>query len=361
MKRILITGAGGTPSTNFVRSLRKAPEDFYFIGLDSNKYYLQRAETEERLLIPLANNPNYIEFLKQIIKEKKPDLVYMQPDQEILVVSKHRDELGVKVFLPDHETIDLCQDKFRSYQKWKEAGLKVPETLLINNEEDLKSAFSSFSSPIWIRAIISPGGGKGSFCAPDFEIAKAWIDYCKGWGNFVAAECLEQETVTWQSIWKSGELIVAQGRKRLYWEFANRAPSGVTGLTGTGVTVSDPVVDEIAQKVILAVDKKPNGIFSVDLTLDKKGIPNPTEINIGRFFTTHFFFTKAGLNMPYIFIKLAFDEDIPSLPKKINPLENDLIWIRGLDFHPILSDLKSIKSCEDEFERRRSEIKNNKN
>lgn len=357
MKRILITGAGGTPSTNFVRSLRKAPEEFYLIGVDSNKYYLHRAETDERYLVPLADNGDYIEFLKQIIRETKPDLIYMQPDQEIALISRHRNELPIRCFLPDNKTIEICQNKFESYKKWKEAGLKVPETMFIKDVDDLKTAFSAFGSPIWIRAIESPGGGKDSFRAPDFEIARAWINYCKGWGNFVAAECLQEGSVTWQSIWKNGQLIVAQGRKRLYWEFANRAPSGVTGLTGTGVTVSDPIVDDTAEKAIWAVDKKPNGIFSVDLTFDKDGIPNPTEINIGRFFTTHFFFTSAGLNMPYIFVKLALDEDIPPMLKKINPLDPGLVWIRGLDFYPILSDLEHIKSYEDEFLQRREKIR----
>jgi Phosphoribosylaminoimidazole carboxylase (NCAIR synthetase) len=203
--------------------------------------------------------------------------------------------------LPDHHTVEVCQDKFASFEYWKKAGLTVPETIRVNDENDLKKAFKQFGAPIWIRAIISPGGGKGSFRAPDLAIAKAWIDYCEGWGNFVAAECLEEGSITWQSIWKDGKLVVAQGRKRLYWEFANRAPSGVTGITGTGVTVSDPVVDDLAQKAIFAIDKKPNGIFSVDFTFDKKGIPNPTEINIGRFFTTHFFFTQAGFEYAVYF------------------------------------------------------------
>ena len=64
------------------------------------------------------------------------------------------------------------------------------------------------------------------------------------------------------------------------------------------MTVSDPVVDDIAQRAIRAINPEPSGIFGVDLTYDRDGVPNPTEINIGRFFTTHQFFTAAGLNMP---------------------------------------------------------------
>lgn len=356
MKRILITGAGGSPAANFVRSLREAPEPFYLIGADCNKYYLQRAETDEKYLIPRADEEDYLPILKEIISETRPDLLYSQPDQEIFKISKHRDELGVRLFLPSHKTIEICHNMYESYKRWKKAGLKVPETMLIKNEKDLVEAFQIFGKPLWIRAIVSPGAGKGSFRAEDIKMAKAWIDFCNGWGDFSAAECLESQSTTWLSIWKDGKLVVAQGRKRLYWEFANRTPSGITGLTGTGVTVSDKVLDEIAQKAVLSIDKKPNGIFGVDLTYDKRGIPNPTEINIGRFFTTHLFFTKAGLNMPYIFVKLAFGEKIPKLQKRINPLKPGLAWVRGMDFLPILTDIKKINLYEEELRKRREKL-----
>jgi carbamoyl-phosphate synthase large subunit len=357
MKRILVTGAGGSPSTNFIRSLRLSKEKFFIIGVDCNKYYLQRAETDKRFLVPHVYDGDYIQILKQIIKETKTEFVYSQPDQEIYVISENRDSIGARVFLPSHEVIKICQNKLESNKRWKNSGLKVPRTILIRNNSDLKKAFKEFHKPIWLRAIVSPGGGRGSFYTDDFEIAKAWIRYCQGWGNFTAAEYLTSNSVTWLSIWRDGELIVAQGRKRLYWEFSNRAPSGVTGLTGTGVTVSDRKLDSVAQKTIKAVDSCPNGIYAVDLTLDEQGTPNPTEINIGRFFTTHLFFTKAGLNMPYIFVKLAFGEKIPKLQKKINPLQPGLAWVRGMDFLPILTTVDKIEQYERELATRKKLLK----
>lgn len=360
MKRILVTGAGGTPSTNFVRSLKDAPEAFYFIGVDANKYYIPRAETNEKYLVPFASDEKYLDILKDIIEKTNAGFIHAQPDQEISVISKNRDKLGVLTFLPKHKTIEICQNKFSSFKKWKSAGLKVPETLVINNYKDLEKAFEIFNKPVWIRAIISPGGGKGSLRADNIDIAKAWIDFCNGWGNFSAAESLEAQTTTWMSIWKDGELVVGQGRKRLYWEFANRAPSGVTGLTGTGVTTSDLPVSNIAQEVIFAIDKTPNGIFSVDLAYDKNGIPNPTEINIGRFFTTHYFFTKTGLNMPYLYVKLGYGEKIPEIRKKIDPLPPGLCWIRGMDFLPVLTNLEQIQLYEGELNKRLARIGGNR-
>lgn len=358
IKRILVGGAGGAPSLNFIRSLRKVREKFYIIGITCNKYDLCKAKkfVDAHFLVPPARDKNYISVLKQIIDETKPHFMHAQNDEEISVISRHRSELGVRIFLPRHEVIQICQDKFKSAQIWQKAGLRLPRTFLINNENDLKSAFDKIKGKVWVRAI-SGAFGKWSLPTDSFDFAKLWIDYYDGWGKFSVAEYLSPDSITWLSIWKDGNLIVAQGRKRLYWEFADRSVSGVTGITGTGITVSDKKLDKLAQKAILAIDKKPHGVYGVDLTYDKEGVPNPTEINIGRFFTTHQFFTEAGLNMPYIYIKLGLNEKILRIKKKINPLKNGLAWVRGMDVEPVLTCLKEIQSFEDKLNSRLRKIR----
>lgn len=356
MKKLLITGAGGSPATNFVRSLRATNEEFFLVGTDCDKHYIFRAETDEKYLVPPASAEDYIDIINHIIRKHSLEFLHVQNDAEMLYISRDRDKLNINTFLPDNKTVEICMNKFESYKKWKQAGIKQPETMMLNNENDLRKAFERFGKKIWIRDITG-AGGRGSIAVDDFKTAKSWIDFKKGWEKYTAAECLTPNSVTWQSIWKNGELIVAQGRKRLYWELAKLAPSGISGATGGGMTFSDPVLDEIAQKVILAIDKNPNGIFSVDLTYDNEGVPNPTEINIGRFFTTHEFFTKVGLNMPYIFIKQAYNEPLPPITKKINPLKEGLVWIRGIDFIPVLTDIESVNSHENELKKLREFIK----
>jgi carbamoyl-phosphate synthase large subunit len=352
MKRILITGAGGAPATNFVRSLRAAPEQFHLIGTDCNEFYLQRAETDEKYLVPRADEGDYIDILNEIIDETNAQFLHVQNDAEMYTLSKNRERLNITTFLPEHKTIEICQNKFESFKVWSKAGLRQPQTLSISTEADLKEAFRVLGKNIWLREV-SGAGGRGAIVANSYEFAKSWIDFRRGWGSFTAAECLQDHSVTWMSIWKGGQLVVAQGRKRLYWELSKIAPSGVSGATGGGVTVNDPSVDQIAQEAIFAIDGKPNGIFSVDLTYDHKNIPNPTEINIGRFFTTHEFFTRAGLNMPYIFVKLAYGEQLPVISKRLNPLPSDLVWIRGIDFLPVLTTMSEIDRYKEELMKRR--------
>jgi len=58
--------------------------------------------------------------------------------------------------------------------------------------------------------------------------------------------------------------------------------------------------------------------------------------------------------MPHIFVKLAFDEKVPM--QKVNPLPTGLAWIRGMDFLPILTDIKNIIQSREELAARREKI-----
>jgi hypothetical protein len=341
VKRILVTGAGGSPATNFVRSLRAAPEPFHLVGTDADRYCLMRAETDSRWLVPPASDPDYLPVLNAIAARERVDLVHAQNDAEVTFLSEHRDRVDARLFLPDRETVRICQDKFRSFQRWQAAGLPVPDTMLVASEDDLKAAFERFDGALWLRAT-SGAGGRGALPVRDYDTARSWLDFHKGWGGFTAAELLEPDSITWMSVWHHGELVVAQGRKRLYWELSRVSPSGVTGVTGAGVTVSDAALDDLATRAVLAIDPRPHGLFGVDLTYDAAGTPNPTEINVGRFFTTHQFFTALGLNLPQVYVRLAFGEPPPPLERRHNPLPDGMVWVRGVDFEPVLTSVAEI-------------------
>lgn len=347
MAKILIGGAGGVPSENVIKSLLECEKKETIIGMGSEPGDLILSAASKKYLMPYAYEKDYKSKLLKLLSIEKPDFVHFQHDIEILEVSKIRNEIletGAKLFMPDHEVIENCVDKGKSATIWMREGIKVPKTIDISTPEDLKKAFDLLGNKegkIWLRAKVG-GGGRGALPTNDYEFAKRWIDRFNGWGQFTAAELLTDKTVTWLSIWHQGELVVAQTRRRRAWNLGNRTLSGVTGITKIGETFSSDLVDRIAQDAIKAIDKRPHGIYGVDMTYDENNIPNPTEINISRFFTTVYFFTKAGLNMPKIFKDIALYNEFPSLNKKINPLPDGLLWIRNMDTEPLLTTEEEI-------------------
>jgi len=349
MAKIYIGGAGGAPSNNFIRSLRESSRSDFLVGASCVPSDLFLADVDEKHVVPAALNQDYPGSILALLGKVRPDFLHVQNDHEVRAISRLREritELGIRLYLPALNTVENCVDKAKSYAIWQAAGLRVPKTILLRDEQDLRRAFDELGEKIWIRAI-EGGGGRGALPTDNFEFSRIWIDRFDGWGTFVASQLLTDRTVTWLSIWFEGELVVAQGRRRRCWSFGNRTLSGVTGITGVGETVSDSLVDQVAQDAIGTMDKRPHGIFAVDMTYDQEGVPNPTEINIGRFFTTHYFFTKAGLNMPEIYCDIALDGKFPILERKINPLPPGLLWIRGMDVNPVLTTAAELEKLEE--------------
>lgn len=349
MGKIVVTDVGVAPAENVIKSFKRSNIDEDIIGISRNPYNLFSSKSDVKFHIPyeFAFGNNYKKSLLSLLGMEQPNLAVFMNDREILEASRFRDEItdsGTKLYMPSHEVLEICTDKYESYKIWESEGIKVPKTEIIKDKVDLKHAFNELGDKegkIWIRSTIG-AGGKGALPTNDYSFAENWIDVYKGWGNFTASELLQSDkTVTWLSIWYEGELVVAQTRRRKSWGFGNRTLSGVTGITGVGETCSDKTVDRVALDSIFAIDPKPHGVYGVDMTYDQNDFPNPTEINM-RFFTTCYFFTEAGLNMPEIFKDIILYNKFPSLEKKVNPLPNGLLWIRDMDREPIITTDKEI-------------------
>ena len=340
MKQVLITGAGGPAGINFVMSLRIAPEKMMLTGTEADEYFLHLASTDKKYLIPKANEEGYVERLNGIIRKEKIEFIHPQPDVEVAIVSENREKLEANVFLPSKKTVRACQDKLESADLWRKKDVPVAKVLELRGESDIDKAFEEFGKPIWIRARHG-AGGKGSTPAYNRDTASSWVKYWKarnmGW-KFIAQENLPGRNMGFHSLWKEGELVTSMARERLEYIYPHLAPSGITGTPAVQKTIHEDAVNQIGTESVLAIDPNFNGIACVDLKENKDGVPCVTEINAGRMFTTSYFFSYASkmlrndflANIPYLYTKLAYRENIPNI-QKYNILPENVYWVRHMD------------------------------
>lgn len=345
MKRILVTGAGGPAGVNFIRSLREADEPFYIVGTDTNPFHLEWPAVDAAYVAPRCTDPGYVDFLNSLIDREKVEFVHPQPDVEVEVLSEQREKLGAPAFLPGRETVRVCQDKYLSGKVWAGTGLHTLKSLLIQGREDLNRAAELLGLPFWLRATRG-AGGIGSTPVDNVDVAWHWMEYWrlrgKDW-EFVAQELLPGRNLAFTSLWHDGRLVCSQVRERLEYIYPYLAPSGVTGTPVLAVTRHRPDANEVATRAVIAIDPRATGIFCVDLKEDAAGIPRPTEINCGRFFTTSYFFTKAGVNIPHLYVRLAYGETIPALAP-YDTLPEGLYWIRHIDCPAVLRTEGQLKA-----------------
>lgn len=336
MKRILVTGAGGPAATNFIRSLRLAPESFHIVGTDANPYHLALSQADVNYELPLVSDPGYLSELNRVIGLEGAGFVHAQPDVEVQFLSRHRDDVRARMLLPSAETIDICTDKLALAERLERAGVPAAQTHVVRDERSLTLAVEALArqhGKVWLRARRG-AGGRASLPVTTPEQALMWVRY---WStnnlsvdDFMVSAFLPGREFAFQSIWEHGRLVTSQARERLEYLFGYLTPSGQTSSPALARTVHRPDVNEAAAAAVRAVDAGAHGIFCVDLKEDASGVPCVTEINAGRFFTTSIFFSEAGCNMPYYYLRMAYDEELPDLPQ-FNALSEGLYWVRLMD------------------------------
>lgn len=340
MKRILVSGAGGSASYNFIKSIidNSKKEKVYIVGMDTSPYHLELSPVDKRYLVPGYSDKSYIEKVNEIIKRERISFFHVQPDGELNFVSKNRNKFNVNLFLPNHKTIELCQNKMEFNHFLNKNEIPVPNAYFISSEKKLIAAIKILckgNKKAWLRATRG-AGSKASLPITNLKQAKGWIDYWKNlrgldYGDFMLSEFLPGREYAFQSLWKEGELLMSQARERIEYIFGNLTPSGQSSSPSVAKTINSDEINELCYKAIKAIDKKANGIFCADLKTDEKGKIKLIEINAGRFFTTSYFFSSQGINMPYYFLKLGLNERIDNKFKKFNNLDENIYWVRMID------------------------------
>jgi carbamoyl-phosphate synthase large subunit len=184
-RRVLLTCAGGAYGLGVSRSLKAAGH--FVVASDADRYSFQRVEGDERVRVPRASSgETFLSAITDLVSDRHIDFVWPGHDSDILAFARERDRLGAATFLPELSEIEVCRDKWRSYQRFEAAGVRVPETMMISNRTELRTAFDRFGGQVWLRAIRG-AGGRRAMGTDSTRKAEAWLDLHDGWGLFSAA------------------------------------------------------------------------------------------------------------------------------------------------------------------------------
>lgn len=343
MKRILVLGAGGPAGVNFIRSLREAG-GYRIHAWDSNPYHLGWPDADVRYLCP-SDPDELLVRLRGYCDVHAIDLVHAQPDALVALLGANRRGVAAKTFLPEQAAIEICQDKLASLRAWEAAGLRSGAVEL-TDASSIVLAASTFRYPFWVRAT-EGAGGRGSTLVENREQLEGWLGYWRARGvpwRFIAEEYLPGRNLAWMSVWAHGELVTSAARERLEYIYPGAAPSGVTGTTAVSRSIAEAKVNKAAVGAVFAIDKRPHGVYCVDLKEDAEGRPAPTEINPGRFFTVSDFATALGANMPDLYCRLALGMETPELAN-FDATPPGYLWMRHIDCPAVLRAEEKVRAA----------------
>ena len=342
MKRVMVTGCGGYAAIGYNRCLKRSGEEFFTLGIDASERFIGFAETDVKALVPINDNEFDMNVINRLLELYKIEFIHAQIETEIKWLSNNRKKINANSFLPKNKTIELCQNKHKAGKIWQQKGIPTAQSLLIETVDDLTDAFEAFQSPLWLRTNVG-AGGRGSILSESSEHGRYWIDFNDGWGNFTANEYLPGENLGCTLLYDDGQLITSQTKERLEYVMKKANPMGITGTTGFLRCVSRGDVNKLAEEAVLAVDKKPNGIFSVDFKGRNDDTLCVTEINAGRFHSSsvHLFY-KTGVNLAYYYMKLGYGEELPEI-EMYNPISEGTVLARQVDVEPKIFNWESLE------------------
>ncbi|MGE0025716.1 MAG: hypothetical protein AB7O78_01750 [Thermoleophilia bacterium] len=350
MKRVLVLGAGGPAGVNFIRALRIAPEPYWISAWDENPHHLHWPDADETYLAPPAGLA-LADRLAGYCDVMCIDLVVAQPDPLVKFLARFAGRLSATTCLPSEAVIDRCQSKRSSQVAWCRAGLTSGSVQIESVELGLNLAASTFGYPYWLRAA-SGAGGRGSTLVEDRYQAEAWIAYWRarrcGW-DFIAEEYLPGANLAFTSVWRAGELLGSYVRERLEYIYPGASPSGITGTSAVCRTVHHQAANEAAAAAVRAVDPMPNGVYCVDLKEDAGGVPRPTEINAGRFFTICDLPAHLGANLVDLYVRAALDLELPDVAP-FDCVPAGFVWARHIDCPAVLVREDSVEQVHVEFQ-----------
>lgn len=340
-RRLLITNAGTGPTTSLVRSLRVGDPSLQLVGSHWDRFVLRSADLDARYLTPHVDEPIYIEAVGRVARESKADALLPNADPEVAVISRYRDQLPCRVWLPSDDVVVLCQDKHDLAQHLRKHGVAAAKTVALTSLDDLETAWERLGGPAraWCR-IRRGTGSRGATSVRDVEQARSWIEYWQTMRGvapvlFTLSEYLPGRDYSCESLWKDGRLIVVKTTQRISYFGGGDRPSGVSSNAALAKTVRDERLVEITCAAVLAVSPTASGVFSLDLKEDAAGHPCVTEINVGRVFSTTALFDLVGKhNLALLYARLALGEE-PDVWDEYD-IEPDYYFVRELDRPPTI-------------------------
>jgi carbamoyl-phosphate synthase large subunit len=142
--KVLVTGAGALLGQGIIRSLLESSLRPTVIAADPSPHAAGLYWTPSRYRIPMATEGGYLAAIEAILAREKPDALMVGTDVELMVFAEHRARLeatyGTHVIVSDPRVVAIADDKFLTYEFFREHGFDAPMSALPGHEEALIEA-----------------------------------------------------------------------------------------------------------------------------------------------------------------------------------------------------------------------------
>lgn len=151
---VLVSGVGGDVGQGVVKALERSTLDLdiFMTCVFEDSSWLH--QSDRTFIVPFSASEEYIPYLIRLIKAKKIDIFFPSVDSEIVKIAQNREVIesstGCKVFVGETADVDLCDDKFKTFEFLKREGFAYPDSTLLLRE-DVEQFLVQHSFPLVVK------------------------------------------------------------------------------------------------------------------------------------------------------------------------------------------------------------------
>lgn len=159
MYKILLTAIGCPNGYTAIKHLQRY--GVHVIGADAKSAPVSASLVDEFYQMPLANSPNFVKSICDIVDKERPDVLVSQSEDEVAVLSRHAGDIDTCVLVASPNAVGVAMNKAFVYKKALRLGVPVPRYHTCVNQTELMCILRSYV-PEFGSAIVRPVRGKGS-------------------------------------------------------------------------------------------------------------------------------------------------------------------------------------------------------
>jgi carbamoyl-phosphate synthase large subunit len=311
---ILITSAGrrGALVNCFKDTVKKMGKySGKVVSVDASILAAALYISDKHYIVPRIFASNYIDTLLEICSKENIKLIIPTIDTELLILSQNKKKFGdngVIVAISDPKAVEICSDKLKTFQFFKENNIPTVDTFLYYQIDKMKS----INYPLFIK----PCSGSASINVYRINNRKEldfFIDYVE---NPVVQEYAEGQEFTLDILADlEGRVINVVPRERIEIR---------AGEINKGKTVKEKKLIEYGKIIV----EKLGGVGPITVQCFKKGDEIKfIEINL-RFSGGYPLSFAAGVNYPELLIRMILGEKVAP---RLGEFEENLIMLRWED------------------------------
>lgn len=273
---------------------------------------------DESVITPEIYNTEYIPFLLKYCKEKKMEAVISLFDIDLPILAKHKKEfceIGTSVIVSDIDFIEICNDKWKTFQFLNSHEFDVPNTYI-----SLSGAMDALKTgKVQYPVMVKPRWGMGSIAVYQAdneeeldifynkikrEIAQTYLKYES---KQDMDKCvLIQEKLTGQEY---GLDVINNLDGKYVNTIVKKKIAMRSGETDCAMTVEEPLIVELGEKVARLSHHVAN--LDIDLFKTKEGKLYILEMN-ARFGGGYPFSHLAGVDLPQAIVNWVLNREVDS-------------------------------------------------